>query len=305
VETVVRNVYRTAGYGRGWHPAPEDLRIDADLCLEDLAEGEAAFRALADDQAICVGHASGDAGTGWLPPEHWLARSLARRLHALRTERPDLGLGPDGKAMVQVAEADGRWRLDAFNCALQQREDADDVALQRAVAQIVGTELRALAGTVPRLDQAVPSTITVNGAGAFDVGGPEGDNGLSGKKLVMDAYGPRIPIGGGALSGKDFWKADHAGALLARRFALSLVRLGLAKAATVMLGWHPGDAAARLLRVDAAGADPAVVGRPWERFEASLARSGSTWADAGPLVEIARWGHFGEGTRPWEAEPAL
>ena len=60
--------------------------------------------------------------------------------------------------------------------------------------------------------RAVPAEIHVNGAGAFEVGGPERDNRLSGKTLVMDAYGPRVPIGGGAWSGKDFFKADRAGA---------------------------------------------------------------------------------------------
>ena len=75
--------------------------------------------------------------------------------------------------------------------------------------------------------------MTVNGAGAFEVGGPEGDNGLSGKKLVADAYGPRVPIGGGAWSGKDFFKADRAGGLLARRLAKVIVHLGLAAEATV------------------------------------------------------------------------
>ena len=66
----------------------------------------------------------------------------------------------------------------------------------------------------------------MNGAGNFEVGGPEGDNGLSGKKLVVDAYGPRVPIGGGALSGKDFFKADRAGAVLARRLAKAVVMRG-------------------------------------------------------------------------------
>ena len=68
----------------------------------------------------------------------------------------------------------------------------------------------------------------MNGAGNFEVGGPEGDNGLSGKKLVVDAYGPRVPIGGGALSGKDFFKADRAGAILARRLAKAVVMSGAA-----------------------------------------------------------------------------
>ena len=73
-------------------------------------------------------------------------------------------------------------------------------------------ELENLEATLQGLSAKPPEQLTVNGAGAFDVGGPEGDNGLSGKKLVMDAYGARVPIGGGAWSGKDFFKADRAGA---------------------------------------------------------------------------------------------
>src|SRR3546814_20461108 len=92
--------------------------------------------------------------------------------------------------------------------------------------------------------------LTVNGAGAFEVGGPEGDNGLSGKKLVMDAYGPRVSIGGGAWSGKDFFKADRAGGLHARRLAKLVVQLGLATEAIVTLNWFPGDREARILHIE-------------------------------------------------------
>ena len=95
--------------------------------------------------------------------------------------------------------------------------------------------------------------LTVNGAGAFEVGGPEGDNGLSGNKLVVDAYGSRVPIGGGAWSGKDFFKADRAGGLHARRLAKLAVQLGLARQAQVMLGWFPGDRSARLLQATGDG----------------------------------------------------
>ena len=80
----------------------------------------------------------------------------------------------------------------------------------------------------------------MNGAGNFAVGGPEGDNGLSGKKLVVDAYGPRVPIGGGALSGKDFFKVDRAGAIAARRLAKAIVQSGQARECTVTLSFHPG-----------------------------------------------------------------
>jgi S-adenosylmethionine synthetase, C-terminal domain len=97
--------------------------------------------------------------------------------------------------------------------------------------------MQRLAAQLEGLCLSLPNQLTVNGAGAFEVGGPKGDNGLSGKKLVMDAYGPCVPIGGGAWSGKDFFKADRAGGLHARRLAKLVVQLGLAAEATVKLLW--------------------------------------------------------------------
>ena len=79
----------------------------------------------------------------------------------------------------------------------------------------------------------------VKGAGAFEAGGQEGDNGRSGKKLVADAYGLRVPIDGGAWSGKDFLKADRAGGLYAGRVARIAVLLGLATEVQITLGWFP------------------------------------------------------------------
>ena len=81
--------------------------------------------------------------------------------------------------------------------------------------------------------------LILNGAGEFAIGGPEGDNGLSGKKLVINHYGPGVPIGGGALSGKDPHKVDKCGALRARQLAKKLVR-GAVDEARVVLGWTPG-----------------------------------------------------------------
>ncbi len=97
----------------------------------------------------------------------------------------------------------------------------------------------------------VASTFTfekliLNGAGEFAIGGPEGDNGLSGKKLVIDHYGPGVPVGGGALSGKDPHKVDKCGALRARQLAKKLVRGGVDEA-RVILGWAPGGDAPFLI----------------------------------------------------------
>jgi len=106
-----------------------------------------------------------------------------------------------------------------------------------------GLETAGLTGISSKFN---PRKLVLNGAGEFAIGGPEGDNGLSGKKLVIDHYGPLVPIGGGAISGKDPHKIDKCGALRARQLAKQLVRAG-ADEATVTLGWAPGGDAPFLL----------------------------------------------------------
>jgi S-adenosylmethionine synthetase len=300
LETIVREVYRSAGYGNGWYPAPEELVVQAELCLGPLHEGEAEFRELSDDQAICIGYANKFVATNHMPVEQWLVARLAKRLYALRLEKPELALGPDGKVLILVQEDGASWSLQSFSCSLQQRIEADDVALHRAVRLNVTDELQRLAQQLPGLSSDLPEQLTVNGAGAFEVGGPEGDNGLSGKKLVMDAYGPRVPIGGGAWSGKDFFKADRAGGMHARRLAKLIVQLGLASEARVTLHWFPGDREARVLDIVTAEDQPLVGDQIAQMFDFSLKRSGEGFA-APNLVEAARWGHFFHGDWPWEA----
>ena len=319
---LVQNVYRTAGYGEDqdcpWNPDPKLLRIFSDLCLDELVEGEDSFRELSDDQAICIGYANNLKATNHLPVEQWLVQRFGQRLHALRTLHPELQLGPDGKVLVVVRELaselskDSRWQIESVCCALQQRQRADSIVLYRAVRNALTDELQHCARVLPGLSPELPDPMTVNGAGAFEVGGPEGDNGLSGKKLVADAYGPRVPIGGGAWSGKDFFKADRAGGLLARRLAKVIVHLGLAPAVTVTLGWFPGDRAARVLRVDVppgcalnrgVGDGNAGYGVDLDRIagliDLSLLRSGRDFAKA-DLLTLARWGHFSNPELPWE-----
>jgi S-adenosylmethionine synthetase len=304
VPGIARAVYRTAGYGHGWSPAPEDLVVDNALCLGPLEEGEDSFRELSDDQAICIGYANDIPQTNHLPVEHWLVARLSRRLHALKGEHPDLALGPDGKVVIVVNEDAHGWRLDGFSCSLQQRQAADDVALHRAVRLAIEDEMRKASAALPGLSSSVPEQLTVNGAGAFEIGGPEGDNGLSGKKLVMDAYGPRVPIGGGAWSGKDFFKADRAGGLHARRFAKLVVKLGLASEATVKLLWLPGDREARLLETVTPAGQFASGDRIAQLVDLSLVASGLHSASI-DLVPLARWGHFSDAQSPWERLPRV
>jgi S-adenosylmethionine synthetase len=298
VEEIVRDTYRTAGYG-DWQPAPSAIKVQADLCLGPLNEGEAAFRVFSDDQSIVTGYAVDSPGTNWLPPEHWLAWRLARRVERLRGSCPALGLGPDGKvALVYDAEAGA---LAAFSTSLQQRIGASEIELHRDVRKAIACELSDYAAAIPGFRPDVPEDFHVNGAGNFEVGGPEGDNGLSGKKLVVDAYGPRVPIGGGALSGKDFFKADRAGAVLARRLAKSVVVAGLASECAATLAIFPGDEAFRIVSLrDASGAG--LDARRWAGLmDLSLAAAGERYALTPDLPAVARYGHFTSDERPWEA----
>jgi S-adenosylmethionine synthetase len=272
-----------------------------DLCRCPLNDGEAEFRAVADDQSIVTGYAVDLPGTNYLPPEHWLAWRLAQRLADLRTARPELRLGPDGKVAVLLEEDGPAWRLAAFSASLQQAVGGLEVETGRAVRALLRSELQDCAGLLPGLDPALPEAVVLNGAGNFEVGGPEGDNGLSGKKLVVDAYGPRVPIGGGALCGKDFYKVDRAGALLARRLAKAVVLTGAAHACTATLAFFPGQEAARVVALrDEAGR--ALDTHRWEALiDLSLAGAGDRWTGRANLVDVARRGHFTLPGRPWEA----
>jgi S-adenosylmethionine synthetase len=255
---------------------------------------------VSDDQSIVTGYALDMPGTNYLPPEHWLAWRLSRAVASLRQSHPELELGPDGKVTVIYEEDGERRRLASFSTSLQQKVAGPAIDLHRAVLAILRDELNAAAEVIPGFDARIPNEVRVNGAGNFEVGGPEGDNGLSGKKLVVDAYGPRVPIGGGALSGKDFFKADRAGAILARRLAKLVVLTGAAKSCTARLVFLPGAEQAQIVSVEDESNNQFDPGR-WSRlFDLSLASVGESFTGVHDLIDIARFGHFTRADLGWE-----
>ncbi len=289
VPGIVRDVFAGAGHGNAWPPAPEQLAVHADLRLGPL-EGEE--RRVASEQAIATGYAVDLPGANYLPAEHWLAWRLARRLHALRSERPELRLGPDGRVLVVLAEDGEQLRLEAVTASLQQAGDGPEDALRQAVRAIVQAEVQEAVWRLGGFAPHVPGEVHVHAAC-----GPLRDTGLSGKQVIADCYGPRVP--GGALSGKDFFPADRAGAVIARRLARAVVQAGAARACTASLVFFPGQESARLLSLrDEQGR--ALDGPRWSGlFDLSLAGCGERWTGRADLVEAARWGHF-TGERPWE-----
>ncbi len=296
----VRDVYHRAGYRVGWS---HEVGVVTDLDLGPLDAAEAAIRRFSDDQNIVVGHATGTAATAYLPPAVHIARRFRHALDHTRRSHPDR-LGPDGKVLVYLEERAGRLRWRGCNASLQHARGVSAEELHHLVVAAFGAEAAALEADVPGAGATFePDLVRLNGIGDFSCGGPMGDNGLSGKKLVVDHYGPGVPIGGGALCGKDPHKVDRAGALAARHLAVRLVAGGHGRSATVWLGWFPGRETPDIMaaRVDGAWWDNA-------RLAAALPISDLSIEGIVTRLELAsvRWsevaaaGYFGNPVWSWE-----
>lgn len=237
---LARGVFRNCGYGASssgtFIPAPESLDVRLELCLGPLDDDERAIRDVSDDQAIAVGHAVDGVRAGYRPLEQALADDFVRVMEHVRRTNAGLGLGPDGKVLVVVR---GKT-LVAVSASVHHVAGAEWMALTGAVREACEKVAREYVA-MGELEELGNVDWLVNGAGAFEIGGPEGDNGLSGKKLVAQAYGTAVPIGGGATCGKDPRKVDPRGQRMAREMALQLVKSGQAREATVWLAWRPGD----------------------------------------------------------------
>ena len=243
VRAAVRETYRAAGYDATWRPAPDELTILTNVCYEHLSNEERGIRDLSDDQNVVVGYACKRPETDYLPPAHFIANYIGRTLWAWRQTASDK-FGPDFKVLVDLSEENGRFVWNRLTLNVQHKSGVFATEQHAHVMPVVREALEKLEARGVRGVADLPQErVVLNGLGDFILGGPEGDNGLSGKKLVVDFYGPGVPIGGGAICGKDPHKVDVAGAFRARELALKLVKERGDAAVMVRLGWTPGDAA--------------------------------------------------------------
>lgn len=306
VAAAVKDVWKSAGYGKDagsekeWDPDGESLNVFDSLKRNPFEVVDGECRWAANDQAVVTGYAIDIPETNYLPPEHWLALRLSRRLELLRTERPELFLGPDGKVQVIVKDNGPELELAAFNTSIQQSCEGSCIDLLRCVREVLEGTLATLATEYPSLRSDLPNVLHVNPRGNFEVGGTFGDSGLSGKKLVVDFYGPRVPIGGGALSGKDIFKPDRGGALLARKLAKAVVMTGAARECTATLAIFPAEGRFNVVSLrDGTGRE--LDAARWERFVDLSFQALDAYAAANvDWVGIARYGHFSDPGLPWE-----
>ena len=229
---LVQMISDQIGYGRQY-------RVHSALCVDRVDPRQ--WTKKVNDQAICVGWAGYDAQTAFLPPEHYLAHMFRLGLEEAIGSGVLKGEGPDGKLLVRVREEGETWRLEHLLVTLQQREDTEFMLLTGRVEQALAGAYRDAQRRDPRWSAAWTGTeLLINPNGPLISGGSDGDNGQTGRKLVMDYYGPRVGIGGGALSGKHVSHIDRAGAYTAREAAVRAVASG-ARQCRVVVSWAPNS----------------------------------------------------------------
>ncbi|MCK9793558.1 methionine adenosyltransferase [Isoptericola sp. 4D.3] len=251
----------------------------------------------AGDQGLMFGYAS-DETPALMPLPIWLSHRLAERLAAVRRSGELPGLRPDGKTQVTVGyDGDRPVRVDTVVLSTQHDADVVQEKLQREVAdQVIGPVLAQVAEQTGIETEG--ARLIVNPTGKFVVGGPQGDAGLTGRKIIVDTYGGMARHGGGAFSGKDPSKVDRSAAYAMRWVAKNVVAAGLARRCEVQVAYAIGKAHPVGLYVETFGTETVPV----ERITAAIGtvfdlRPAAIVRDLDLLRPVyaatAAYGHFG------------
>jgi S-adenosylmethionine synthetase len=256
----------------------------------------------AGDQGMMFGYAS-DETAELMPAPIVLAHAVARRLAEARRDGDLPFLRPDGKSQVTVEyDDDGRpVRVHTVLVSTQHDPDVDNDEL------VAGVRAEVVNAAIPRHLLDADTRYLVNPTGRFVIGGPMGDSGLSGRKIIVDTYGGMARHGGGSFSGKDPTKVDRSGAYMARFVAKNIVAAGLARRCEIQLAYAIGVARPLSIRVETFGTgavpDHRIRTLIQEHFDL---RPGAIIGELGLMRPIYRqtaaYGHFGrtDVDLPWE-----
>ena len=301
-ETVAEIGYDRAKYGfdcttcavlSSIHEQSADIALGVDKCLE-AKEGDSddGLNTGAGDQGIMFGYAC-DETPELMPLPISLAHKLAKRLTEVRKSGKLSYLRPDGKTQVTVEYRDGvPARIDTIVVSSQHSAEIDNATIRKDIIEQV------ILPTVPQELMKGKVNIYVNPTGRFVIGGPQGDTGLTGRKIIVDTYGGYSRHGGGAFSGKDPTKVDRSASYAARYVAKNIVKAGLAKKCEVQLAYAIGVAKPVSVMIDTFGT--AVC--PEEKISEAVSRLVDLRPDAiiakldlrKPIYsELAAYGHMG------------
>ena len=263
----------------------------------------------AGDQGLMFGYACRETEQLMPAPIHY-AHQILKILAQMRKSDADTILGPDAKSQVTLRYGeDGRIEgLDKLVLSTQHKPGVSQNDIRAMVTPVIAEILPS--GWMPSADDFL-----INPTGTFEIGGPDGDAGLTGRKIIVDTYGGAAPHGGGAFSGKDPTKVDRSAAYAARYLAKNIVASGLADKCTIQLAYAIGVAAPVSVYINTAGtgklADAELQARLTEAALMDLKPKGirTHLGLNNPIyASSAAYGHFGrvageagDGTFSWEA----
>ena len=278
-----------------------DIAMGVDKALE-AKEGQAAEEETgAGDQGMMFGYAANETES-FMPMPAYLANKLSLRLTQVRKEEILPYLRPDGKTQVTVEYVDGKpVRVDAIVISSQH---APEISHEQIKKDIIENVIKPI---VPAEMLDENTKYYINPTGRFVIGGPQGDAGLTGRKIIVDTYGGMARHGGGAFSGKDPSKVDRSAAYAARYVAKNIVAAGLADKCEIQLAYAIGVAQPVSVLVETFG-----TGKIDDDKIAELVRKNFSLSPTGIIKELdllrpiykqtAAYGHFGrtDVDLPWE-----
>lgn len=278
-----------------------DIAMGVDKALE-AKEGQAAEEETgAGDQGMMFGYATNETES-YMPMPAYLANKLALQLTKVRKEGVLPYLRPDGKTQVTVEYDDGKpVRVDTIVISSQHAPEVSNEQIRKDIIEKV------IAPIVPAEMLDAQTKYYINPTGRFVIGGPQGDAGLTGRKIIVDTYGGMARHGGGAFSGKDPSKVDRSAAYAARHVAKNIVAAGLADKCEIQLAYAIGVAHPVSVLVETFG-----TGKISEDKIAELVRKNFSLSPTGIIRELdllrpiykqtAAYGHFGrtDVDLPWE-----
>ncbi len=254
----------------------------------------------AGDQGIMFGYATNETES-YMPITSDLANRLAMQLEKVRQENTITYLRPDGKTQVTVEynEDNSVKRVDAIVISTQhhpyaKQDEIKSDLIKHVIKPIIPAEL---------IDDE--TKLYINPTGAFVIGGPQGDAGLTGRKIIIDTYGGAARHGGGAFSGKDYTKVDRSAAYMARYLAKNIVASGLFSKVEIQLSYAIGVAQPISISLNTFGENealhPQVIDTIYANFDLSPNGIINTLNLKQPIyLQTATYGHFGKENLPWE-----
>ena len=276
----------------------QDIALGVDKSLEEK-EGEEVLSEGAGDQGIMFGYAC-DETKEYMPYAISYAHKLAKRLTEVRKSNEVKGLGPDGKTQITVEYDDNEVvRIDTVVVSTEHSEDKDIEELRKEIKEKV--ILKVLPNEL--LDEN--TKYYINPTGRFVIGGPLGDSGLTGRKIIVDTYGGYARHGGGAFSGKDPTKVDRSGAYMARHIAKNVVANGYAKKCEIQISYAIGVAKPTSIFVETFGTntipEEEIVNKINSTFDLTPRGIINYLELRRPIYkETTNYGHMGKNNMTWE-----